>query len=54
MPSKSSGKTISKLKVNKKNVVITLSDKTKLSLVPEVMASFYLYEGKSLDNKATP
>ena len=51
MPSKSSGKTITKLKVNKKNVVITLSDKTKLSLVPEVMASFYLYEGKSLDNK---
>ena len=52
MPSKSSGKTIAKLKVNKKNVVITFSDKSKLSLVAEVMASFYLYEGKTLDNKA--
>ena len=51
VPSKSSGKTIVKLKVNKKNVVITFSDKSKLSLVPEVMASFYLYEGKTLDNK---
>ena len=52
MPSKSSGKTIVKLKVNKKNVVIFLSDKSKLDLVPEVMGSFYLYEGKTLDNKA--
>ena len=52
VPSKSSGKSIVKLKVNKKNVVITFSDKSKLSLVPEVMASFYLYEGKTLDNKA--
>ena len=52
MPSKSSGKTIVKLKVNKKNVIISFSDKSKLSLVPEVMASFYLYEGKTLDNKA--
>ena len=51
VPSKSSGKTIVKLKVNKKNVVITFSDKSKLSFVPEVMASFYLYEGKTLDNK---
>ena len=52
MPSKSSGKTIVKLKINKKNVVITFSDKSKLSLVPEVMGNFYLYEGKTLDNKA--
>ncbi len=52
MPSKSSGKTIVKLKANKKNVVITFSDKSKLSLVPEVMGNFYLYEGKTLDNKA--
>ena len=52
MPSKSSGKTIVKLKVNKKNVVIFLSDKRKLDLVPEVMGNFYLYEGKVLDNKA--
>ena len=52
VPSKSSGKTIVKLKVNKKNVVITFSDKSKLSLVPEMMGNFYLYEGKTLDNKA--
>ncbi len=52
VPSKSSGKTIVKLKANKKNVVITFSDKSKLSLVPEVMGNFYLYEGKTLDNKA--
>ena len=52
VPSKSSGKIIVKLKVNKKNVVITFSDKSKLTLVPEVMGNFYLYEGKSLDNKA--
>ena len=52
VPSKSSGKIIVKLKVNKKNVVITFSDKSKLSLVPEVMGNFYLYEGKTLDNKA--
>lgn len=52
MPSKSSGKEITKLKVNKKNVVITFADKSKLTCVPEVMASFYLYVGKSLDNKA--
>ena len=51
VPSKSSGKIIVKLKVNKKNVVITFSDKSKLSLVPEVMGNFYLYEGKTLDNK---
>ena len=52
VPSKSSGKIIVKLKVNKKNVVITFSDKSKLTLVPEVMGNFYLYEGKTLDNKA--
>ena len=52
MPSKSSGKLIVKLKVNKKNVVITFSDKSKLTCVPEVMGNFYLYEGKQLDHKA--
>ena len=52
MPSKSSGKTIVKLKVNKKNVVITFSDKSKLTCVPEVMGNFYIYEGKTLDHKA--
>ena len=52
MPSKSSGKVISKVKVNKKNVVIHFADRTKINCVPEVMASFYLYEGKELSNKA--
>ena len=52
MPSKSTGKIIVKLKVNKKNVVISFSDKSKLTCVPEVMGNFYLYEGKTLDNKA--
>ncbi len=52
VPSKSSGKTIVKLKVNKKNVVITFADKSKLTCVPEVMGNFYIYEGKTLDHKA--
>ncbi len=52
MPSKSSGKQIVKLKINKKNVIITFSDKSKLTCVPEVMGNFYLYEGKLLDHKA--
>ncbi len=51
MPSRSSGKTILKIKVNKKNVVISFTDKTKLDVVNEVMANFYLYEGKTLDSK---
>ena len=51
MPSKSSGKVISKVKVNKKDVVITFIDRTKLRVTGEVMASFYLYEGKELSYK---
>ena len=51
MPSKSSGKTILKVKVNKKNVVITFVDRLKLDCVKEVLASFYIYEGKTLSNK---
>ena len=51
VPSKSSGKTIVKVKTNKKNVVITFEDRTKLDCVPEVLASFYIYEGKTLTSK---
>ena len=51
MPSKSSGKVIVKLKKNKKNVVITFEDRSKLTLESEVLASFYLYEGKTLSSK---
>lgn len=51
MPSKNIGKTISKIRVCKKKVVITFTDKEKLECVSEVLASFYLYEGKTLSNK---
>lgn len=51
MQSKSIGKTIIKIKRTKKNVSITFSDKTKLICVNEVLANFYLYEGKTLDDK---
>ena len=51
MPSKSTGKTINKIKVNKKNVTITFEDHSKLTVNNEVMANFYLYEGKTLDDK---
>ena len=51
MPSKSSGKTIIKVKKNKKDVVISFSDKTKLRCVSEVLANYYLYEGRTLTSK---
>ena len=51
MPSKSSGKTILKIKVNKKDVVITFIDRSKERLSLEVLANFYLYEGKTITNK---
>ena len=51
VPSRSSGKIISKIKINKKNVIISFVDRNKLTCVNEVLANFYLYEGKTLDNK---
>ena len=51
MPSKSSGKTIVKIKVNKKDVVISFADRNKERLSLEVLANFYLYEGKEVSNK---
>ena len=51
VPSKSSGKTILKIKVNKKDVVITFTDRSKERLSLEVLANFYLYEGKTLSSK---
>ena len=51
MPSKSSGKTILKIKINKKDVVITFTDRSKERLSLEVLANFYLYEGKTVSNK---
>lgn len=51
VPSKSTGRVIVKLKKNKKNIVITLDNKQKLNVGNEVLANFYLYEGKMLTNK---
>ena len=51
VPSKSSGKKIVKLKLNKKTVTLTFDDRKKLSFNSEVMANFYLYEGKTIDDK---
>ena len=51
MPSKSTGKTIVKIKVNKKDVVISFADRSKMRLSLEVLANFYLYEGKTISNK---
>ena len=51
MPSKNTGKTINKIRVNKKNVVISFSDGKKLNVTNEVMANFYLYPGKEITNK---
>ena len=51
MPSKNTGKTILKIKINKKDVVISFTDRTKLRVTGEVLANFYLYEGKTLSNK---
>ena len=51
MPSKSSGKTIVKIKANKKDVVISFADRSKERLSLEVLANFYLYEGKEVSNK---
>ncbi len=51
MPSKNIGKTIKKVKTNKKNVVITFSDGSKIDVCVDVLANFYLYEGKNISNK---
>ena len=51
VPSKSTGKTILKIKVNKKDVVITFTDRSKERLSLEVLANFYLYEGKTVSHK---
>ena len=51
MPSKNTGKVISKIKINKKNAVISFTDRSKLDLSTEVVANFYLYEGKLVSNK---
>ena len=45
------GKTIRKVKVNKKDATIHFTDKTKMKVSLEALANFYFYEGKTLDNK---
>lgn len=51
MPSKSSGKVINKIKINKKDVVITFDDHSKLRATKEVLANFYIYPNKTLSYK---
>ena len=50
MPSKNSGKTITKIKINKKNVVLYFG-KTRMEISPDAYATTYLYVGKVLTNK---
>lgn len=51
MPSGSTGKTILKVKINKKDVVISFTDRSKERFASEVLANYYLYEGKVLSYK---
>lgn len=51
MPSKNIGKAISKIKVSSKNVTISFVDGDKLTVTNEVLANFYLYQGKELSSK---
>ena len=51
VPSKSTGNKITKLKKNKKNIVITLDNKQKIDVSSEALSNFYLYEGKTLTHK---
>lgn len=51
MPSKSSGKKIVKLKTSKKNVTLFFDDSSKKTFSKEVLGNFYIYEGKTIDNK---
>ena len=51
MPSKNIGKTISKIKINKETVHISFSNGKKIIVTNEVMANFYLYEGKLITDK---
>ena len=51
MPSKNTGKTILKVKINKKDIVVTFTDRSKERLSKEVLANYYLYEGKTISYK---
>ena len=51
MPLKSSGNKITKIKVNKKDIVISFGKNESIRVVKEVMANFYLYVGKELSKK---
>lgn len=51
MPSKSSGNKITKIKVNKKDVVISFSKEESIRVVKEVLANFYLYKDKDISRK---
>ena len=51
MPSKNTGNEITKIKINKKDVVISFSKHESIRVVKEVMANFYLYVHKQISNK---
>lgn len=51
MPSKNTGKIITKIKINKKNVVLHINGKERLEITNDAYASSYLYVGKVLDSK---
>ena len=51
MPSKSTGNAIKKIKVNKKDVVISFTNHEDIRVVNEVLANFYLYQGKAMSKK---
>lgn len=51
MPLKSTGNIISKIKINKKNVVLTFQNKDKVTISYDAYANYYLYVGKELSRK---
>lgn len=51
MPLENAGKTILKIKINKKKVTLTFLDKTKLDITYHAYVENYLYENKVLSNK---
>lgn len=48
MQSEKTGKTISKIKFNKKNIVITFEEGDKISISEEAFSTLYLYVGKTI------
>ena len=51
VPKGKSGKVIKSIKINKKNIILSFFDGTKLDISQEAYASTYLYVGKELSKK---